>query len=749
MTWRRTTGALVPAAALTLTLLAGLTAPPAPAAAPDPTQPDPTQPDPTQPDLTTGTGGAPPWSSGGTTPAAARPFGMVQLGPDTTSDAAGGTPSATASGYAAGDTHVRGFSPTHLSGAGCRAFGDVPVLPWTGALPADTATATLGLDRASERAGPGWYRARLAGGVTVSLAADDRSGLAAYRFPRGARPWLLVQADGSLAGTRSTRVRLPSRREVVVRATSGGFCGTPTTYDVHVRLRLDRPAVEVRRRAGGVALRFDLAAGRTVRAQVAVSFVDAAGARRNLEADAPGWSVPRLRTEAERAWAGELGRVRATGGTAEQRTTLRTALYHVLLHPTTVSDADGRYPGFDGRVHRVASGHRRYTAATAWDAYRTHTPLLAWLRPDVASDLVASLLAAAREGGWLPRWPLVAQDTLVMSGDSAAPLVAAAHAFGARSYDVHALVGRLLRQARVTTPARPDLATYLALGWVPGDASTSLEHAVDDFAVSRLAAAVGRDRDAADLGARSTWWRHLLDPARRVLAPRAADGSFPPPGWDPTACCAGFQEGTAAQYTWFVPHDMAGLLAALGTREEVLARLDDFHTRLDAGAGAHAWLGNQPSLLTPWAPLWLGEPARSQDVVARALAELWRPGPAGLPGNDDLGGLSAWYVWAALGLQPLVPGTDVTALGRPLFTEVVVRPRGVAATRLVRRGEGRHVAGVTVDGRSHGSSWLRMGPTRPGTVVVATTDAERPAWGTGPGDLPPSFGDAGSGITAR
>ncbi|MEV7428586.1 GH92 family glycosyl hydrolase [Nocardioides sp. NPDC092400] len=743
MRWRRTAGT----AALLVALPALSLVPPAPGAgAVGQPQPDLTQPDLPQPDLTTGTGGAPPWSSGATTPAAARPFGMVQLGPDTTADATGGTPSATASGYAATDTHVRGFSPTHLSGAGCPAFGDVPVLPWAGRAPADPSAATVALDRASERSAPGWYRVRLANGVTASLAADDRSGLAAYRFPRGAAPRLVVKADGSLAGTSAARVRLVGRREVVLRATSGGFCGTPTAYDVHVRLRLDRPVASVRRWPGGVVLRLDRPTDgrgrrdRTVRTQVAVSFVDAAGARGNLVADAPGWSVERLRAEAARAWDAELGRVAATGGTTARRTTLRTALYHVLLHPTTVSDADGRYPGFDGRVHRVAAGHRRYTAATAWDAYRTHTPLLAWLRPDVASDLVTSLLAAAREGGWMPRWPLVAQDTLVMSGDSAAPLAAAAHAYGAREFDLPGVVDALVRQATVPTPARPGLAAQLERGWVPGDASTTLEHAVDDFAVARLATAAGRGRDAAGLLARSGWWRHLLDPARRVLAPRAADGSFPGPGWDPSSCCTGFQEGTATQYTWFVPHDMAGLLAALGTRSEVLARLDDLHAELDAGAGRHAWLGNQPSLLTPWAHLWLGEPARTQDVVARALEQLWRPGPTGLPGNDDLGGLSAWYVWAALGLQPLVPGTDVTALGRPLFDEVVVRPLGGTATRLVRRGDGRHVAAVTVDGRAHTSTWLGLGPGRPRTVVVDTTDADRPAWGTRPEDVPPSYG---------
>lgn len=727
---RRTTIATTVATAL-LVLALGATPTGAASAAPAP-QPEP--------DLTTGTGGAPPWSSGGTTPAAARPFGMVQLGPDTTRDTSGGTPSTTASGYAAADTHVRGFSATHLSGAGCPALGDVPVLPWTRALPADPSAAVVRLDRATERSAPGWYATRLGNGVRATLAAADRSGLAAFRFPAGVRPRLLVKADGSLAGTTATSIRVPSRREVVVRASSGGFCGSPTAYDVHVRLRLEHPVARVTRWPGGVALHLDRAAGRTVRLQVAVSFVDAAGTRRNLEADRPGWSVPRLRAEAGRAWATELDRMTVSGGTARERRTFASALYHVLLHPTTVSDADGRYPGFDGRVHRVAAGHRRYTALTAWDAYRTHTPLLAWLRPDVASDVVRSLAAAAAEGGWLPRWPLVAEDTLVMAGDSAAPLVAAAHAYGARDYPLAAVADHLVRQARVASPARPGLAEELRLGWVPDQASTTLEHAVDDFAVSRVAAAAGRAADAADLAQRSARWRNVLDPVRRVVAPRAADGSFPGPDWGPDACCDGFQEGTATQYTWFVPHDMGGLLAALGPPEEVLARLDAFHAELDAGAGRHAWLGNQPSLLTPWAYHWLGEPVRAQDVVARALETLWHPGPTGLPGNDDLGGLSAWYVWAALGLQPLVPGTDVTALGRPVFDEVVVRPRRGSATRIVRRGDPRHVGSVRVDGRPWTSTWLGMGPARPRTVVVTTTDAAAPTWGTRPEDAPPSFG---------
>lgn len=723
-----------------------------------------------------GTGGSPPWFSGNTTPAAARPFGMVQLGPDTTADAEHGTPSRAASGYSSTEGLVRGFSATHLSGAGCPAFGDVPLLPLTGGLPADPATATVPLVRDTERAGPGWYRTSLGDGTTVSLAAAERAGLAAFSFPADERGLVLVKAGGSLAGVERARVAFTSRREVVVTATSGHFCGSPGTYRVHVVVRFDR-AAKRRGTWGGTSpealsatgprtgawLDFGRGAG-TVKAQVAVSFVDVAGARGNLADARLGWSLARLRASAREAWRRELGRVAVAGGTEQERRTFGTALYHVLLHPTLLSDADGRYPGFDGQVHRAARGHRQYTALSGWDAYRTHLPLLAWLRPDVASDVARSLLRAGREGGAVPRWPLVAAYTGIMNGDSGGPMVAAVHAFGGRDFSLPAAVSALGEQAeRTDAPraqgwfeARPGLADYLRLGFVPHDrpwpgpsspygASTTLEYAVDDFAVSRLAAAAGREALATRLRSRSAAWTHLLDPERRVLAPRDSSGAFPGPEWEPERDGEGFQEGNAVQYTWAVPHDLAGLLGRLGTHAEVLARLDEFHRRLNAGAGEpHAWMGNQVTLATPWAALWLGAPTHTQDVVRRVREELWTTGPDGLPGNDDLGGLSAWYVWATLGLYPLIPGTPVVGVSTPAFDQVVVRPAGGRATRILRSGSGLHVTDVLVDGASRSRTWLRLGPgSRPARVEVVTTDDPAPAWGTGPADAPPSYPPGG------
>ena len=719
-------------------------------------------------DVFVGTGGAAPWYSGNTTPAAAQPFGLVQLGPDTTSRI-GALPSATASGYGWNDDQVRGFSATHLSGAGCPAMGDVPFLPVVGRRPVDPASTTVGLDHADEAAGPGWYRARLGNGVGVSLAAGKRTGLAVLRFPPGEPVRLLVKAGDSLAGSRGTRVRFPSRREVAVSTTSGGFCGSPGHYRVHVLLRLARPMIAHgtwggARPGGWVTLS---RTGGTSRVQVGVSFVDPAGARRNLDRERPGWSFAHLRDEAAAVWSRELDRVVATGGAATERTLLDTALYHFLLHPTLISDSDRRYPGFDGAIHRLARGEHQYSALPGWDAYRTQLPLLAWLRPDVASAVVRSLARMAAEGGWLPRWPLVASYTGVMNGDSAAPMIASAQAFGARNFALGPIVGRLVRQGEQTDGApgqgwfqpRPALADYLRLGYVPNaapergrpqphGASTTLEYAVDDFAVSRLALAAGRAGVATRFAQRSRSWRALLDPERALLLPRDETGAFPGADYDTGGCCNGFQEGNATQYTFGgVPQDVAGLLGALGSRGEVLRRLDDFHAALSAGAGRpHAWLGNQPSFLTPWIYLWLGEPTRTADVVARARRDLWSVAPGGLPGNEDLGSLSAWYVWASLGLYPLTPGTSNVGISPPAFDSVTVRPSVGRPTVIERIGSGAHVDALFVDGVSSSASWLPLGPeARPALVRVVTTDEPAPTWGTAPGDLPPSYDGASQG----
>jgi predicted alpha-1,2-mannosidase len=708
-------------------------------------------------DVFIGAGGDPPFFSGNTHPAASLPFGMVQLGPDTTADA-GGRPSSAASGYRTDDPLLRGFSATHLSGAGCPTFGDVPILPFLGALPADPSAATVALDKTTERAAPGRYAVRLAGGVAASMAAAERSGVLRFAFGGTGTARVLVKADGSLAGTSTSSVRFLNRREIAVRATSGGFCGAANSYRVHVLLRFDEP---FRRHGTWGGSRdgawVDVGKDRVARIQVGVSFVSVRGARTNLEADQPGWSVPRQSATAAATWADALDRIRTRGGSALEKRLFDSALYRVFLHPSTISDADGRYPGFDGKVHRLRDDERQLSAIGGWDYYRTHAPLLAWVRPDVASQVVRSLLRDARQSGRLPKWPLVADETHIMNGDSAAPAIAATYAFGARDFDLDEAVSRLVRQGDTVREEngfepRAGLGDYLVRGYVRDPVvergmslshggSTTLEYAVDDFAISRLAEAAGQSQVAARYRQRSGSWRGLLDLSRRQLAPRDAAGSFPPSGADVNVCCPGFEEGNALQYTWGgVPHDVGGLLGGLGTTAEVAARLDTFFERLNAGGDPYAWLGNQPSLSAPWDYHWLGRPARSQDVVGRARHELWSTGPRGLPGNDDLGALSAWYVWTSIGLYPVTPGTADVALGVPAFTRVTVRSSTGSVTRITRSGTGSHVTGTVVDGAARSSSWLPLTPRRRMRAIsILVSDESHPVWGSAPADAPPSY----------
>ena len=396
-------------------------------------------------------------------------------------------------------------------------------------------------------------------------------------------------------------------------------------------------------------------------------------------------------------------------------------------------------------------------------------PLLALLAPGVASDIVRSLVEGASESGAPAKWELGGTETGIMVGDPAPLLVAGAWAFGARRFDAAAAFAAMSRTAsephagpfRYPSHAapldgarwgpfvgRPGLADYLQLGYVPldhddgfirGPASTTLEYALADFALGRFATAIGRD--ATGFATRSASWRRLFNPATRHLEPRLANGSFPP-GFSHTTE-DGFVEGNSAQYTWFVPHDVAGLAALMGGDATARSRLDRFHRDLDASHLApYAWLGNEPSFGTPWLYNWLGAPWRTQAVVRRAVTTLFRPLPAGLPGDDDLGALSAWYVWSALGLYPAVPGVGGLAIASPLFPSVTIRS-GLGRLRLEAPRAGAavpYVHDLRLDGKRYEHTWL---PTTALRGVTTLRFELRPEpdrrWGTAAGSRPPSF----------
>ncbi|HEU4424751.1 MAG TPA: GH92 family glycosyl hydrolase, partial [Pilimelia sp.] len=442
------------------------------------------------------------------------------------------------------------------------------------------------------------------------------------------------------------------------------------------------------------------------------------------------------------------------------------ALYHSLLGPNLFSDADGRYLGFDGRVHRVNPRHPQYANFSGWDIYRSEIPLLATIAPDETSDMMASLLRDADQSGALPKWPIAAGHTDVMNGAAADPMLASAYAFGARGFDARHAVALMVRGAEVDRPPaqgfyteRPSRVPYLQRGYVPNTQSTSispvpngasetLEYALDDFAISRLAAAVGRAGVANRFHARSQNWANLFDTATGYIRPRDADGAFPPGAPVPPAGAgfgqSGFQEGNAAQYTWMVPQNLRALADGIGGNAAAVAWLDVYFTKLNVGPNEpFHWHGNEPTFGTPWAYNSIGAPWKTQATVRRILTELYHPTPGGEPGNDDVGALSSWYVWAALGLYPQTPGVPMLVLGTPLFphAEIDAGPGRRIVINAPGAGVDRpYVRSLRVGGRATTRTWVALparGELRLDFRLSATPNT---GWGTAPGDAPPSFG---------
>jgi predicted alpha-1,2-mannosidase len=726
-----------------------------------------------------------------TFPGATVPFGMVQFSPDTPRRPAGG-------GYWFDDTDITGFSLTHLSGVGCATSGDFPFLPLTGAVPADPSAARQPFTHSSEHAEPGGYGVTL-GGIRTELTATERTGLASLTYPRTDQAQLLVKVANSQAASSGATFHPIGRDTIAGSVTSGHFCGQPNAYTVYFAAKFDRaftasgtwggapgaasvsahaavptphpgkpgqtPATQ-RADAGGVVaggfVTFDTRRDPTVGMRVAISYVNEDGARANLAAEGRSFDLRAERARARLAWDRELRKISIQGGTSAQQRTFYTALYHSLLHPNVFSDTDGRYAGFDGKVHTAPRGHAQYSNFSGWDIYRSQIPLLAMIEPRRAGDMVSSLLRAGDEMGWLPKWPVANGESGVMNGDAADPIIAGAFAFGARDFDTRHAVDEMVRGAEADGPAaqgwyveRPSRVSYLDRGYIPNVAATSispvnngasetLEYSLADFAISRLAQGIGRSDVAGRFLGRSQNWANLFDTATGLIRPRDADGAFPP--GDPLASGAsfgqsGFQEGNAAQYTWMVPQNLAALADGIGGRAAARARLNDYFTALNAGPNEpHHWQGNEPTFGTPWAYNSFGAPWQTQATVRRIMTELYQPIPGGEPGNDDLGAMSSWYVWAAMGLYPQTPGTPLLTVGAPLFDRIHVDAGDDRSVDVTAPGGGTYVQSLRVNGRSSTHTWLML-PDR-GTTRLDFTLGAAPntSWGTGSGDAPPSFG---------
>ncbi len=495
-----------------------------------------------------------------------------------------------------------------------------------------------------------------------------------------------------------------------------------------------------------------------VQVRVGLSYTSLENAQDNLAQENKSGDFEAVRKSATALWDKALGCIQVEGGTKEAKQVFYTALYHCFMHPNILDDANGQYLGMDQKVHDVPAGHHQYQNIPAWDEHRSHAPLMAMLTPAASSDVMQSLVNYAAQdasvrpaGGGLPRWEQINTNSGGMVGDGDDTIIATAYAFGANQFDAKGALAAMDKGASQpgTTsdghPVRGGLEQYASLGYIPDAAATTLEYCGDDFALAEFAKALGDETKHAAYLQRAQNWEKLFNPELGYIVPRQAGGAWMEK-FTPTTG-HGFIEGTAAQYLWLVNFNLRGLIDKLGGNDKAIARLDKFFTQTNGGLRSeNAYMGNEPCEEVPWIYDFAGAPWRTQEVVRRIQSELFTNEPSGIPGNDDAGSLSSWYVFSALGLYPVVPGVAGFVVGSPVFPKATIRLQNGKAIQIV----GQHAApgapyvqSLRVNGQDYDSPWISWSQLSNGGVLDFEL-AEKPSqWGKDPAKAPPSFDGKG------
>jgi len=634
-------------------------------------------------------------ADGQTFPGAVVPWGMASPSPHTTLT----TPIDALedlfvnAGYRHGDPEMRGFGLTHLSGVGCPDLGLPVIAPTLGDPPQRVDGYASGYR--NEIAHAGYYAVELGDqGLIAEMTATLRTGVFRFWFPPGEPANVLIDPARGVSWTRG-RGRLPADPgldEIAGSSGFGGFCAVSQGGTLHFVAQIDHPADQAGivdplgasfpDEPSGEAMaywHFREALREPVTVWVGLSWVSIEEARANLMAER--MLFDEARDVAALAWQRVLGRIEVEGGSQADRTRFYTALYHGLIHPSVSNDVSGTYRRFATDEIGLIREGTRYTVHSLWDTYRTVHPLLTLVYPEVQLEMLRSLEDMISAAGVPPKWELAAEEVQMMVGDPAAIVVADSYAKGLTDFEVSAMYERLVSAAD-SGEHRPGNDDYQSLGFIPmesadavwGPVSTTLEYALSDWALARLAQSLGRDQDAEVLEARAGSYAGFYDATTGMLRPRNRDGSFFAP-FDPDAIEGslplrlggpGYVEGTAWHYAFFVPHDLPGLIDLHGPHAFV-ARLQSM---FDSDRFV---MWNEPDMAYPYLFTFVdGEGHRTQAEVRDAMDRYFGSGPAGLPGNDDAGALSAWFVFSALGFYPVTPGLAEYRLGSPLFERATI-----------------------------------------------------------------------------
>lgn len=648
--------------------------------------------------------------------------------------------------YEHNNVFFTGYAHVNLSGVGCPELGSLLLMPTTGELEVDY--MKYGSHYTDEQASPGYYSNILTKyGIKTEVTATPRTGRARFTFPEGKGNILLNLGEG-LTNESGATVRFVNDREIEGSKLLGTFCYNPqSVFPIYFVMRIDKQPGDrgywkkmrpmtieaqwdstagtrkiytsyLKEMSGddiGTWFTFDTREGETIEVSIGVSFVSIENARENLEAEQAGRTFDDLRQAARAAWRNDLSRILVEGGTDDQRTVLYTALYHFLIHPNILNDVNGEYPAMESNEILTTQG-RRYTVFSLWDTYRNVHQLMTLLFPDRQLDMVRTMIDMYREHGWLPKWELYGRETLTMEGDPAIPVIVDTWMKGLRDFDLETAYEAMRKSA--TAPGaenlmRPDADDYFNLGYVPlreqydNSVSHALEYYIADFSLSRLAAALGKKEDAKLFYERSLGYRHYFCPEYGTLRPKLPDGTFYAPfnpeqgaNFEP---CPGFHEGSAWNYTFYVPHDIPGLTRLMGGRK---AFIDKLQHVFDAGLYDPA---NEPDIAYPYLfSYFKGEEWRTQKLVKELLAKYFKAAPDGIPGNDDTGTMSAWAIFSMLGFYPDCPGLPEYTLTAPTFDKVTIQldsryypQKELVITTVRPTSDANYIKGIKVGGKAY------------------------------------------------
>lgn len=692
--------------------------------------------------------------TGNTYPGAQAPFGMVQLSPDN------GLPGwDRIAGYFYPDSTIASFSHTHLSGTGAGDLYDISFLPFI--LPGRRAEAPLGLhsrfSHDTEGAHAGYYKVRLDDyDIDVELTATPRVGLQRYTFPvsDSAAIALNLSKHTNWDATRETSISIIDSVTVVGHRFSDGWA---MGQKVWFATRFSKPFITASIdsitvwdedssrsvRACDALFRFKTADGEQITLATALSPVSVANALSNLKAESHTPDFDKAAEATREAWNKALGKIRVTTPDDRLRKIFYTALYHSMLAPTLYCDEDGTYPGPDGELHWT-DGWQNYSSFSTWDTYRAAHPLYTIVDPGRASDMARSLLEFGEQNGRLPVWNMWATETGMMIGYHSAPIITDAILKGLGNFsekDERRALDLMVKTARNRDYRQ--LGDYIDLGYVPvsdkdnWEMSKTLEYAFDDYSIALLARRLGEKEIEDEFLARSRNYVNTYNPATGFFQPRYADGSFSP-DFNPDAYTEDICESNAWQYLFSVQHDVEGMTRLFGGREVLEAKLDSMVTHATdptvelpifstgmIGQYAH---GNEPSHHNPYLYNYTDSPRKGADWLRRIMTELYDDTPAGLPGNEDMGQMSAWFVMSAMGFYPLNPVGGVYELGAPMFEKVEIPVGHDKTFTIIAEGlsdENRYIGEAILDGVTLSSPQIHHSDiTRGATLRLIMTDHE-------------------------